>query len=144
MESIGYPYKGSQGTNKPKMTYSNTNLNNPLYSRGHQIKSSNSIKDNLSANYGKVSGDVRYTTRENKSNVILDNNSYKSNKSNGEKAKSISQKKYYVNSKTNYLGKKTYEKPTSVTNYLNQNKTYSPKRNRSNQKSSKRYPHKRI
>lgn len=105
------------------------------------MNSSNSIKDNLSANYGQKS--VGNKVVENKSNLTW-TNSYGSRKGAENKAKSISRNNYYVNNKTNFMGKKTYHKPSSSTNYLHEKKKYSPKRNRSNQHTPDRYLHKKV
>lgn len=125
------------------MSYSNTNLGvAQKYTQSRKpVTSSNSIKDNLSANYAQKS--VGKSPMDNKSGMTW-TNSYGSRKDNNAKAKSISRNKYYVNNKTNYMGKKTYHKPSSSTNYLHEKKKYSPKRNRSNQHTPDRYLRKKV
>lgn len=104
------------------------------------MKNSNSIKDNLSANYGNKK--IKQNLRENKSGIQWKSKgSYNSKHSNsGEsKPKSISQKKYYNKDNAGYLTSNSYKNPISSTNYLGGKKEYSPKRGRSNQGTPRRY-----
>ena len=106
----------------------------------YKMKNSNSIKDNMSANYG--SKKVKQNLRENKSGIQWKSKgSYtsKNSKTVGNKTKSISQNKYYVNDNGGYMTTKSYKNPVSSTNYLERKKNYSPKRGRSNQGTPSRY-----
>ena len=132
---------GKSSDKLPIQTYSNNNLNSTPsnYSRvvKPKIKSSNSIKGNLSVNFPAKSKNGRtntaYTT---KTNYTRKNPS--PNKS--RKNKSINKKVYFNNNNSQkYLNKKNYISPNNSRDYLGVKTNYSPKSNRSEQGTPSRY-----